>query len=65
VGASPPALRLLSVVLGVAAIAVVRAVREAGGGDGALSSPRCCSPHPCRQQARNARMYALGVLLAP
>jgi mannosyltransferase len=66
-GASPFALRLLSVVLGLCAVAVVFAlVREAGGGaGGATVAALLAALHPLQvQQARNARMYALGVLLA-
>jgi hypothetical protein len=65
-GASPFALRLLSVLLGVGAIVAVYAlVREAGGGMGALAAAFLVALHPLQvQQSRNARMYALGVLLA-
>jgi len=66
-GGSPVALRALSVLLGLLAVAVVYLlVREAGGGTGgALAGAFLIALHPLHvQQGRNARMYALGVLLA-
>jgi 4-amino-4-deoxy-L-arabinose transferase-like glycosyltransferase len=66
-GDSAAALRSLSVLLAVAAVAVLYgAVREAGGSRaGAMAGALVCALHPLQvQQARNARMYALGVLLA-
>ena len=66
-GDSAAALRSLSVLLGLAAIvAVYAAVRAAGGSwPGAVAGALLCALHPLQvQQSRNARMYALGVLLA-
>jgi hypothetical protein len=66
-GDSAAALRSLSVLLGLGAIAAVyAAVREGGGSRaGALAGALLCALHPLQvQQSRNARMYALGVLLA-
>jgi hypothetical protein len=68
-GDSPVALRGLSVLLALAAVALVfRLVVEAGGPRphaGGLVAAALVALHPLQvQQGRNARMYALGVLLA-
>jgi hypothetical protein len=67
VGDSPFALRALSVLLALCAVAVVyQLVREsAGDAWGAAVAALLLALHPLQvQQGRNARMYALGVFLA-
>ncbi|HET8647095.1 MAG TPA: glycosyltransferase family 39 protein [Vicinamibacteria bacterium] len=66
-GESAFALRALSVMLSLGALALLfAAVREAGAGTaGALAAGVLFALHPLQlQQGRNARMYALGLLLA-
>jgi mannosyltransferase len=68
-GESPLALRGLSVLLGLAAVILTwRLVVEAGGpraAAGGLVAAALVALHPLHvQQGRNARMYALGILLA-